>query len=407
MTAQMRNFWKILSAAMHQNEYIEPIQLEEPVDWVYMSLQARKQNLLPIFTDIAQQYEAYHLYSGFSADVQDAMVMTAVQIQKSREFLELYEAFLSRGICPVVLKGIVLRHIYGRFGDYRISGDEDILIRPEEYKSLRGILEQRGYRCTRPNLTEQQITRIHEVTFYNPETELSIEVHINLFSEEDGVRTYMNRAVHPFENTEVLEIDGVALRVMNPTQLFLYLVFHSFNHFLTKGMGIRPMMDILKYEQTYEDRICFDEIEKYLKIVHADGFLRDIRWIGNQYLNFPVEEKMQGCGPTELLNDLMETGIFGGSDKTDCLAADISLAVSTYGTRKRMCRGLLLGAFPGRARLIEQYPCLEERPWLLPAVWVKRFAKFGRYAGKDMVSVVREILNKTDKRADILKKYRE
>lgn len=407
MTANMHNFWKILSAAMQQNEYPEPVQLEEPADWAYMSRQARKQNLLPIFLEIAQQYDSCCMYSGFINDVQDAMAMVAVQIQKNKEFLSLYQDFLNHGLCPVVFKGIVISRIYGRYGDYRVSGDEDILIQPEEYQLIREILERKGYRCTRPDLTEQQIARMHEITFYNAETKLSIEVHLNIIGEEDALRTYMNRAIHPFEETEILEIDGVPIRVMNPTQSYLCLVFHGYNHFLTRGVGIRPVMDILKYEEAYRERICFAEIEESLKAVRADAFLRDIRWIGNRYFDLPKEENIQGCCPQELLDDLMETGIFGGSEKTDCLAANISLAVSSFGAKERKLRGLLVSAFPRREQLIERYPYLEERPWLLPVVWMKRFVKFGRYAGKNIISIVREILNKSDKRADILKKYRE
>ena len=132
MTAQMHNFLLILNAAMHPSEIAEPTQLEKPVDWAYLSMQARKQNLLPIFVDIAQQHESYRTYSDFAKDTQDAMAMVTAQIQKSVEFLDLYKAFLNQGLSPVVFKGIALRQIFGQYGDLRLSGDEDILIRLEE-----------------------------------------------------------------------------------------------------------------------------------------------------------------------------------------------------------------------------------------------------------------------------------
>lgn len=407
MTAQMHNFWLILNTAMHQGEYAKQVQLEEPVDWAYLSMQARKQNLLPIFVDIAQQYESYRVSPGFAKDTLDAMAMVAVQIQKNTEFLDLYKAFLSQGLSPIVFKGIVLRQIYGQYGDLRVSGDEDILIRPEEYESVREVLECRGYQCKNSELIKQRVAHIREVAFYNADIQFSIEVHINLFSEKDPVRAYMNRAVHPFEDTEILEIDGVRVRIMNPSQSYLHLVFHSFHHFFDRGMGIRHVMDILKYAEVYKERICFREIEEILKPVRADAFLRDIRWIGNQYFGFPAEGNTESCCPQDFLDDLTETGVFGGLEKTDHIAANISLYVSTFAPEKRKLYGLLMGAFPDRAKLVEGYPCLAERPWLLPAVWLRRFVKFGRYAGKDIISVLREIFNKSDKRAALLKKYRE
>ena len=215
----------------------------------------------------------------------------------------------------------------------------------------------------------------------------------------------MNQAVHPFVDTEILEIEGVPLHVMNPCQSYLCLIFHTYKHFLGRGIGIRHIMDILKYADAHKDKICFTEIGEILKTVRADTFLRDIQWIGNQYFDFPTDENSQICCPQKLLDDLFETGIFGGSEKTDRYAAGINLTIGTLDTKNWRLRGLITSAFPGRTKLIEGYPYLEDKPWLLPAVWVLRFGKFGKYAGKDIVSAVQEILNKAEKRVNILRKY--
>ena len=407
MTAQMHNFMLILNTAMHHGENVKPMQLEEPVDWAYLSMQARRQNLLPIFVDIAQQYESYCTYPGFAKDTQDAMAMVTAQIQKSVEFLDLYNAFLSQGLSPVVFKGIVLRQIYGQYGDLRISGDEDILIQPEEYEAVRKVLEDKGFQCAHPDLTKRQLARMHEVRFYRPEIQLNIEVHLNIFGEANRVHAYMNRTVHPFADTETLEIEGVPLRVMNPSQAYLCLVFHSFKHFLAKGMGIRHIMDLLQYEQTYKERICFAEIEAFIKTIHADAFLRDIRWIGRRYFNLPAEENTQVCCPQELLEDIIDTHIFVDSEKVNRYASNISMASGSLDTKNWKLRGLLRGAFPHRAQLIERYPYLEERPWLLPAVWVLRFVKFRRYEGKGNIPAVYEALNKAEKHIKLLRQYRQ
>ena len=81
MTAQMQNFWTILGAVMHQNTYAEMMQLEEPVDWAYMSRQARKQNLLPIFVELAQQYDSYCMYSGYINDVHRLYIQSTLNIK--------------------------------------------------------------------------------------------------------------------------------------------------------------------------------------------------------------------------------------------------------------------------------------------------------------------------------------
>lgn len=407
MTAQMHNFMLILNTAMHHGEPVKPLRLEEPVDWAYLSMQARRQNLLPIFVDIAQQYESYCTHPIFAKDTQDAMAMVTAQIQKTVDFLDLYNAFLGQGLSPVVFKGITLRQLYGQYGDLRISGDEDILIQPEEYDATRKVLESKGFQCAHPNLTKRQMAHMHEVRFYKPETQFNIEVHINIFGEANRVHAYMNRTVHPFADTEILEIEGVPLRVMNPSQSYLCLVFHSFKHFLANGMGIRHLMDILKYEQTYKERICFAEIEAFMNAIHADAFLRDIRWIGSRYFNLPAEENTQACCPQELLDDITNTHIFGDLEKVNRYASHISLASSSMDTKNWKFRGLLMSAFPCRAQLIEKYPYLEEKPWLLPAVWALRFIKCRRYEGKGNISAVHKALNKAEKHINLLKQYRK
>lgn len=405
MNSQIHNFLVILNKALHQNICTKTIELQEPIDWEVMSMQARKQNLLPLFVEGAQEYAAYCAYSGYGQDLQDAMVMVARQVQKTKAFLDVYKIFLEAGVRPVVLKGIEIRQLYGSYRDHRVSGDEDILIPLEEYESIRSILEQEGYRCTRPTLTKQQIAQVHEVTFYNAETDLSIEVHLNIIGKENAFRDGMNDLFQSVDETESIEVDGIELCVMNPTQSFLYLVLHGFKHFLLGGMGIRPMLDMLLYRAYYQEQMDYDTIKRLLKVNHAALFLQDMIWIGHQFFGLSIEKDMPICCPEELLEDLMQTGIFGGSEKTDYLAANIRMSTSYDRTKQGKIKTLLAGAFPPIGQLIEPYPYLVEKPWLLPVVWIKRFMKFGKSNGKDMIFIVRETVKKANQREDILRKY--
>ena len=406
MNSQIYNFLAILNAAICKDICTKDVQLKSPIDWKYLSVQARRQNLLPIFVEGATKYNSYQEYAGYEKDIQDAMIMVAQQIQKSKAFLDLYMAFLNRGISPIVIKGIVLRQLYGSCKEHRVSADEDILVRSEEYTVVSDVLEQEGYRCTRSMLSKEQIDSMHEITFYNDEKDLCIEVHLNIIGKENSERAYMNDAFeNVFEQTEIMEIDGVPLKVLNPTYSLLFLVLHGFKHLQMGGMGVRQILDILLYKEAYSNRIKMDEIEEPLKNTHADLFLRDVLWIGGQYFNLSYEESSVCC-PQELLEDIIETGIFGGSEKTDYLAVNIDLALKTVGKGNGKVKALIAGAFPPKGQLIEPYPYLVEKPWLLPVAWIMRFIKFARYAGKDTFGIVNETLNKVGRREAILKKYK-
>ena len=406
MNLQIYNFLAILNDVINTNSYEKNVQIKEPVDWEDMSALARKHNLLPIFVEGAEKYDSYRNYPGYARDMQDAMVMVAVQTQKSEAFLDLYTKFLDCGVSPIVIKGIVVRQLYGVYREHRVSGDEDIFIRTEEYEQVRAILENEGYCCKRPTLTKQQIEQIHEIVFYNEEKDFKIEVHLNIIGKENDLRTYMNDIFkNVFDQTEILEIDGVPLKVMDPTQSFLYLVFHAFKHFQRSGIGIRQMLDILLYKDAYHERIIMEQIEEPLRKTYADIFLQDMLWIGNHYFNQSFEVGSV-CSPQELLEDLIQNGVFGGTQKTDVLAMAIRFNMSASGEKRGKIQAIITGVFPTRAQLMNSYSYLVEKPWLLPFAWIQRFRKFTKYAGKNMGQIVRETLKKVERREPILRKYK-
>ena len=106
------------------------ISLNEPVDWVYLSELARKQNLLPLFFEIANRFEDYVKSDGYAKDQLDTFAMVAAQIRRSSAFLDVYGAITAKGIHPIVMKGIVCRQLYGELGEHRLSVESTCPIIP-------------------------------------------------------------------------------------------------------------------------------------------------------------------------------------------------------------------------------------------------------------------------------------
>ncbi|WP_412853140.1 nucleotidyltransferase family protein [Amedibacillus dolichus] len=75
----------------------------------------------------------------------ETMPVVAGQARRTEAFLSLYKQFLKEGIHPILMKGLICRQLYGEYCDHRSSGDEDILIRNSDYKTVFHILEQNGY----------------------------------------------------------------------------------------------------------------------------------------------------------------------------------------------------------------------------------------------------------------------
>ena len=68
----------------------EDISLIEPVDWNRLSEIARKQNILPLFFEVANSIESYTSTSVYAKDQLDTFAMVAAQIQRSSAFADAY-----------------------------------------------------------------------------------------------------------------------------------------------------------------------------------------------------------------------------------------------------------------------------------------------------------------------------
>lgn len=405
MDIQITNFLKLLEAVFDDNK---EILLDEPADWEFLSKTARKQNLLPLFFEAASLTEDYRKSSVYAKDQQDTFSMVAEQIQRSSAFTEIYGKIAAQGIYPIVLKGIVCRQLYGELGDLRPSSDEDILVEVKDIQKVREILEQEGYMCRFPEMTEQELSRAHEVSFYSQEQKLGVDVHTSIIGKQNEERVVMNslfQEVH--EHGQNIQVYGTDVKAMEPTESLLFLILHAYKHFQNSGVGIRQVIDILLYYREYKETISEEILREALKTCRAESFWLDILYIGNHYLGLYEEKTERFCCPEELLQDMMREGVFGGRKRTDGWAAGVNLAVRGDVHRHNRLYVLFKAAFPSKQLLMTWYLCLQEKPWLLPAVWVWRWIKFLRYAGKDVRKITSEILQKSYARLELIEKYRE
>ena len=378
------------------------ILLDEPVDWNLLSKIARKQNILPLFFQAADDIEGYASANVYAKDQLATFSMVATQIQRSSEFSDIYEKITRQGIYPIVMKGIICRQLYGELGEYRPSSDEDILVEIKDFPKVQEVLEREGYVCDITDITEKKLTQLHEVKFRNLDKKLTLEVHTNIIGKENDERTQMNdffQNVH--EHGQMIQICGTEFKTLEPTEAILFLILHAYKHFLSRGVGIRQVMDILLYYREYKDKISMEYLQKALKICKAESFWMDMLHIGNQYLGLTEENPEITCCPEELLQDMIYSGVFGKEGKTDCIASRVNLGAEDGSNRLRKA------LFPSRQMLVAGCPYLAEKPWLLPVVWVIRWMKFLRYAGKDVCKISHEIMEKSSVRMEIIKKYKK
>ena len=405
MDTQTRKFFDIISMMLDEQRACLP---EETTDWAFLSQTARKQNLLPLFFEAADTYEAYKKSEVYEKDRLDTWGMVTSQIQRSAAFTDIYEKITAEGIYPIVLKGIVCRQLYGAWGEHRPSGDEDILVEIKDFPRVRAILEREHYRCSVSEISGRTLEELQEISFYNPQMNLNLEVHTNIIGKETESRVQMNHffdKVH--EHAVKMQIYGIEMKVLEPTESLLFLILHAYKHFLNRGVGLRPVIDILLYYREYKQQIAKEYLQEALRACRAENFWLDVQYIGTQYFRLTDEKPARVCTPEALLQDMLQAGTFGGREKADHIAANINLAAENSLQRTGKLYTLFRAAFSTKQVLMAGYPYLAEKPWLLPAVWVKRWLKFLRYAKKDVWKLSKTILQKSSARIEVIKKYKK
>lgn len=331
------------------------------------------------------------------------------QIQRTSRFLELYKKLQSKNIKCLVFKGIIFRNMYNNPDD-RMSADEDILVKPEDYDRIKEVLLDEGL---------EFIDKGQECAYFCKNTGLCIEVSKSLFSKDSKAYGHLNDLFDDvFEKSIDINIDGVLVSTLSHQQHLIYIVFHNMKHFLTGGFGIRQVADFFKYIENYGEFIDWDKLWLDLKDLNYDTFALNLIDISLKYLGFddtkvvyPMSEgvstakhkkdnhkfdkkenyKNNECGQNleykcenrfnklknsgkyyinsdALINDILEAGVFGASTMDRKHTALMTLdAVEDNSEGNR-----LKAIFPNVDYLKDRYTYLQKYPILLPVAWIQR-----------------------------------
>ena len=156
-----------------------------------------------VHSPAARKADQHHFMTVRKQAIQTIMIQT----MKTNAFLHLLSELVAAGVTPLVVKGIICRELYPN-PDYRISGDEDILI-PEEQADLchRAMLDCGMYLYD----PEQDMSKF-EISYRQKGSHLHIELHKQLFLPHSDVYGEFNRYFeHVHTKTITQTIQGVAV----------------------------------------------------------------------------------------------------------------------------------------------------------------------------------------------------
>ena len=399
-------FLSLLKSSLKNEKYDgEKIDFE---DLVYIYKMSEIHHVVPMIYNAAYNED---FFKDCDANFQAMFKSSAFryifsQIQRTNHFLEVYKKLSEKNIKILVFKGIIFRNMYNNPDD-RISSDEDILIKKEDYEKVKEFFLSEGF---------EFIDKGEECAYFSKSTGLCIEVSTSLFSHESKAYGHLNKLFEDvFEKSIKINIDKIDILTLSHEQHLIYIVFHNMKHFLTGGFGIRQVADFSKYIETYGEYINWEKFWSDLKDLNYDTFALNLIEISLKYLGFNNDKitypdnitsfdelknsQKYYINSESLINDILDAGVFGASTMDRKHTALMTL--DAVEDKKKSNR--LKAVFPNVNYLKDNYTYLQKYPILLPVAWGQRILS---YLKKNKTSSYINTMELGKQRIELLKEYK-
>lgn len=411
MTQTEQLFLEALKASLTNTTvtWTEPISSK---DWQALFALSEAQKVLPlIFHAVSACPAASSMPPELFAHLkQRTKALLLGQAQKTIEFLQLYSRFSSMGIRPLVVKGVVCRELYP-IPELRISADEDLLVSRGDFAESAELMQNCGYTFLRDNL---DVDNADEIGFTKSGSASYIELHKDLFPEDsEAYGVFNGYFANCFENAVSINVQGTMIDTMDPSLHLFYLICHALKHFLHSGFGIRQVCDMAMFANAYGKEIDWQKLLVQCREIRADKFTAALFNIGKNYLTFDFEK---ACYPKqwqeieideeELMVELLQSGIYGGSTMSRSHSAKITLEAAAAVKKGKKVRNTVIStAFPPAKDLEGRFPYLKEKPYLLPLAWTSRILKYQKETKMMNNNSAAEAIKIGNERVELLKKY--
>ena len=271
--------------------------------------------------------------------------------RQKKALAELTAAFESQGIDHLLLKGSVLKNLYPK-PELRIMGDADILIRNEQYESLKPILCEHGF--------AHDSTGPYDYTWDS--SELHAEFHYRLASPADkDFLAYFGDGWYRAKKSG----EGYRYEYSKEDHL-IYLVMHFAKHYRDSGIGIKHAVDLWVYNQAYP-KINTDYIKNELEKLHLWEFYSNVQ---NMLLVW-FAEKDEDEKTAFMTDVIFQNGAFGAHSNF-VISKSVRAANRSGSSKFALARRTAEMIFPDRESMSLRYPVLKKTPLLLPVMWVAR-----------------------------------
>lgn len=335
------------------------------INLVYSALKGEKVSLPEAFdfskaVKIAKKHKIevllYYgaLNCGFSQDgplMQELFMLTcgniAVSEQQMYSIKEIFSAFDEQEINYLTLKGTMLKNIYPS-PEMRSMGDADILIKTEQYGTIKQIMLKLGY----TEITESD----HELIWNK--SNIHIELHKRLIpSYNKDYYAYFG------DGWRLAKIKNGSRYSMTDEDQMIYLFTHFAKHYRDAGIGIKHMTDLWVYRKS-KPQLDEKYIKKELTSLQLYDFYVNI--INTLSVWF---ENRESDGITDFITEVIfNSGVYGRGE-AHILSDAVKISKTTNNVKIK--KYVKLTFLPYKSMCVK-YPFLKKTPLLLPIMWVYR-----------------------------------
>lgn len=333
---------KIIRAALTESE-LDASVLSEFTDDMLPSLykDAQRHDVAHI---VAKVLDKYHMISDnkMLEKLRRREFLAIYRVQKSKEQLELISNVFNNEKIPfIVLKGMALGVFYPD-ENMRTSCDIDILVHESDLERAYSKLIEKGYTL--------KYKGYHDVSLFSP-SDVHLELHFNILENMENIDSVLKDA------WDYAVPDSEYRYRFSDDFLLYYLIAHMLYHFTQGGCGIKSIMDlwIIKHKMGIDINSAKPLLEKanILTFAQEMNLFSDICFSGNPSSDFH-----------NTLLDYIIKGTVYENEKNK-----LAIKKNKYGGALKY---IFKRIFLPYELMVNIYPNLQKKAFLLPYYWVKR-----------------------------------
>lgn len=312
-------------------------------------------------------------------DINNRFLHTAIsEIKYSEEQLlfveQLQEKFNELGIKHMLIKGLVIKHLYPK-PEFRKMSDLDILI---DYSQCNDITKAMlALKCSEKTLTN------HEWIWLSPKN-VYIELHQKM------IPSYVDEFYAYYKNEwDFCKIKNNYEYVMSKEDFYIYIFTHYAKHYKNGGIGIVHVLDIWILKSQWSD-MDFNYINNQLKKLELEEFY---------YNTMKLISAWFEDGDNTEITDIMTKFILTSGAYGTFLNAQLSQAAKqteNLGNAKKARQALYFQRlFLSYDRMCRLYPFLKKNKLLLPFCQIHRLVKALLFRKQELLDI-KKILDSTN-----------